>query len=163
MDKRVTTILARIIATGAGSGYSPLAPGTAGSLLGAVLWWVWADRVSRSGWDPLPGTALSIGWILLAIAAGVWASGRVVPDWGKDPSRVVVDEIAGTWIALLLLPHQLAAYALGLVLFRLFDIWKPLGIRRLERYPGGWGIMLDDVAAGLYAAVVGVALSNLFG
>jgi phosphatidylglycerophosphatase A len=163
MYMRPTMIMARFVATAAGSGYSPVAPGTAGSLLAAFAWWGWTGMAGRFGWDPGIGMVLSLSWIALVLAAGVWASEQMIPEWGKDPSRVVVDEVVGTWIALLLLPREWPAFALGLCLFRLFDIWKPLGIRRMERWPGAWGIMLDDVLAGIYAAVLGHAILHSYG
>lgn len=86
---------------------------------------------------------------------GVWATNRLEPFWGEDPSRVVVDEMAGVWIALLAAPSGNVWYALGaFALFRLFDIFKPLGIRRMESFPGGIGVMMDDILAGIYSFVV---------
>ena len=135
---------ARLLATAAGLGYLPLAPGTYGSALGAILCF------------PL----LSLPWsVLVGAAAGltvvaVWAAGQVAAERGRaDPSEVVIDEIAGMWWAAILLPASL--YDLGVVffLFRLFDVVKPSPIGRLERLPGGLGIVADDVAAGLLARV----------
>lgn len=86
---------------------------------------------------------------------GVWATNRLEPFWGEDPSRVVVDEMVGVWIALLAAPSGNVWYALGaFALFRLFDIFKPLGIRRMESFPGGIGVMMDDILAGIYSFVV---------
>jgi phosphatidylglycerophosphatase A len=78
----------------------------------------------------------------------------------EDPGFVVVDEVAGQWIALIALRPDWRHALLGLLLFRLFDIWKPWPVRRLEELPEGTGIMLDDVAAGVLALVFGVALSR---
>ncbi len=81
--------------------------------------------------------------------------------WGKDPSRVVVDEMAGMWVALLAVVPADMCYALAaLVFFRLFDIFKPLGIRRMEAVRGGWGILLDDLLAGVYAYISVSLLRN---
>lgn len=86
---------------------------------------------------------------------GVWATNRLEPFWGEDPSRVVVDEMVGVWIALLAAPSGNVWYALGaFALFRLFDIFKPLGIHRMESFPGGIGVMMDDILAGIYSFVV---------
>ena len=102
-----------------------------------VLWW------------------LTIALILIFTVAGVWAANRLEQAWGEDPSRVVVDEMVGTWIALLAAPAGHLWYGLvAFGLFRLFDIWKPLGIRRMENLPGGIGVMMDDVLSGVYGLIV---------
>ena len=134
------------IATGAGSGYLPKAPGTWGTLVGLLLWW------------PLAG--LSLAAYLAAVAVlfivGVASAGAAekILDRG-DPGVVVIDEIVGVLIALAAVPlHPVAALA-GFALFRLFDIAKPFPVGWLDRHlHGGLGIMLDDVAAGLYALLV---------
>jgi phosphatidylglycerophosphatase A len=134
------------IATGAGSGYLPKAPGTWGTLVGLLLWW------------PLAG--LSMAAYLAAVAVlfivGVASAGAAekILDRG-DPGVVVIDEIVGVLIALAAVPlHPVAALA-GFALFRLFDIAKPFPVGWLDRHlHGGLGIMLDDVAAGLYALLV---------
>jgi phosphatidylglycerophosphatase A len=82
---------------------------------------------------------------------GVWSAGKVEAAWGKDSSKVVIDEVAGMCISLLAVPVRWQYILIGLVLFRAFDIAKPLFIRRLEKLNGGWGVMLDDVLAGIYA------------
>lgn len=140
-----------IIATGFGSGYSPIAPGTAGALLATVLWWAYASFL------PEPYTLIvTICLVCLFTALGVWSSGVAERYWGNDPSRVVVDEMVGTWIALLAVPanshwgYIIAAF----VLFRFFDILKPLGIRKMENLPGGYGIMADDVLSGVYGMLL---------
>ena len=98
---------------------------------------------------------LTVALILFFTVMGVWATNRLEPFWGEDPSRVVVDEMVGVWIALLAAPSGNVWYALGaFALFRLFDIFKPLGIRRMESFPGGIGVMMDDILAGIYSFVV---------
>lgn len=139
-----------LIGSGFGSGFSPVAPGTAGALLAFGVWYLYSFLL-----PPVTVLWVTVALILLFTAAGVWASDRLIPYWGEDPKRVVVDEMVGTWIALLAVPaahlwYGLAAFAL----FRLFDIWKPLGIRRMERLPGGMGIMMDDVLSGVYGFVI---------
>jgi phosphatidylglycerophosphatase A len=74
----------------------------------------------------------------------------VEKNWGKDNQKVVIDEVAGMCISLLLVPLSVPYVAAGLILFRFFDITKPLYIRKAEHLPGGWGVMLDDVLAGIY-------------
>lgn len=143
-----------LIATGFGSGFSPVAPGTAGALLATLLWAVGALLLCDVAllW-------LTVICILLFTVAGVWATDRVEPYWGEDPSRVVVDEMVGVWIALLAAPAGAWWYMLGaFVLFRLFDIFKPLGIRRMENLPGGIGVMMDDILAGVYSFVILIAV-----
>lgn len=135
------------IATGFGSGFSPFAPGTAGALLATLIWFGVSVLVSSSCllW-------LTIIFVLLFTIAGIWATNCVEPYWGEDPSRVVVDEMVGVWIALLAAPAGNVWYGLGaFALFRLFDIFKPLGIRRMESFPGGIGVMMDDILAGIYS------------
>jgi phosphatidylglycerophosphatase A len=134
--------LARVIATGLGSGYSPIAPGTAGSLVGLLCFWPLA-RV------PLALLAVAIVGLFFV---GVAASTVVAEQVGlHDPGIVVVDEVIGMWITLALLPFTPLTAALGFLLFRLMDIVKPYPARALERLPGGWGIVADDVMAGIYA------------
>ena len=139
MVRRAADVVSRVIATAFGSGYSPFAPGTAGSAVGVLLFWPLA---------PLPWA-----WQLAAVAAvffvGVAAAGHVARSVGlEDPGLVVVDEVAGQWITLVGLPFTPAVAAAGFVLFRVMDVVKPWPARDLERLHGGWGIMADDVAAG---------------
>jgi phosphatidylglycerophosphatase A len=140
---------ATLLATWFGCGHSPKAPGTAGSL--AALFIAIALH-HYLGFAPLHFLLLAAILFLPA----VWAAGVTALATGlKDPQFVVVDEVIGQWIALagaasLNWKSFLAAFAL----FRLFDIWKPPPVRQLESLPGGWGINLDDVMAGVYAALV---------
>ena len=143
-------LLHLIIATGFGSGYFPKAPGTAGAVLATILW-LGLSLVLEPA-SLLITTALLI---ILFTFLGVWSSGVMETYWGKDPSKVVVDEMVGVWIPLLAVNNGEAHYIyyalLALLLFRLFDIFKPLGIRKMEMFKGGWGIMLDDILAGIYS------------
>ncbi len=136
------------IALGFGSGLSPKAPGTVGSLAAVVLWWfVYAQ--------------MPFVFQLATIAVG-FAVGVIVSDWMiaktgiKDPGFIVWDEFIGQWIALLLLPKTVLWYAIGFALFRLFDIVKrgPVGWAD-RRFSGGFGVMFDDVLAGLMAMGLG--------
>lgn len=141
----------KFIATAFGAGYSPFAPGTAGAAVGVLMLWglgeFWPDQFS-GGWP-------QAGWLLVAILffffLGVIATQKLEPIWGHDPSRIVVDELVGVWVAMLGVPNNWQNLLLAFGLFRLFDIWKPLGIRKFEQMPGGWGVMMDDVAAGVAA------------
>jgi phosphatidylglycerophosphatase A len=84
----------------------------------------------------------------------VWSGNKVEPIWGKDHSRVVIDEVAGLFVSVLFVPATLQYLIAGFILFRFFDIAKPLFIRRLEALPGGWGVMADDLLAGVYANII---------
>lgn len=90
----------------------------------------------------------------LVVIIGIWSSNIVEKDWGKDSSRVVIDEVAGMCISLLFVPITIQWIVIALVLFRFFDIVKPLYIRRAEALPGGWGVMTDDILAGVYSNIV---------
>jgi phosphatidylglycerophosphatase A len=202
--------LAFAIATALGIGYLPPAPGTYGSIFGAVIaalcavfflhpetiggWFSlhplkdahFADRHFLVPGSDIHDTVLIVpllcAVVLMVIlgAIGVWSCSRVVRYSGvEDPQYIVIDEVAGQHLTLLLplipiaLPHlwrhfDFSTYAIffalslvnwkyllaGLILFRVFDIWKPFPVRRLERLPGGWGVMADDSMAGIYAAIL---------
>jgi phosphatidylglycerophosphatase A len=133
---------ATLVATGFGSGYSPVAPGTAGSIVALLLFLPLA---------PLPWTA-QLAAVVVLTAAGVLAAGRYARRIGvHDPGSVVVDEVAGQWLTFVGLPFTPWLAVAGLLAFRVMDVWKPWPARALERLPGGVGIMADDVMAGLYA------------
>lgn len=154
MKKPKPSFLPVLIATGFGTGFSPFAPGTAGALLATIIWFGLSIVVSEVCllW-------LTVALVLLFTIAGIWAANRLEPYWGEDPSRVVVDEMVGVWIALLAAPAGDIWYALGaFALFRLFDIFKPLGIRRMESFPGGIGVMMDDILAGIYSFAILIAI-----
>ncbi|HVN09976.1 MAG TPA: phosphatidylglycerophosphatase A [Patescibacteria group bacterium] len=151
------------LATAFGLGRLPKAPGTWGSLAGVALAWMFAALELRTfPFDAHKVSAYLLDpflWWLLLSAAGVFAAGRVERAAGrKDPQEVVIDEVSGQWLAFLLGPAMLGAAAgwksflAGLILFRVFDITKPFPARSVESLPGGWGIMVDDWVAGLYAA-----------
>lgn len=141
--------LAIALATWFGCGFSPVAPGTAGSagaLLPAVL------LAGYAGWQPLYFGGLA----LAALGPGIWAAGRTARHYGKkDPGLVVIDEVLGQWITISgATVLNWKSWLIAFLLFRLLDIWKPEPVRRLERLPGGVGIVADDVMAGLYGALV---------
>jgi len=143
------------LAFGLGAGLSPRAPGTAGSLVALPLYVLLA---------PLPG-AVYLGLMAVLLLVGVWVTGRTERDLGvHDHSGIVFDEIVGQLIALFLVPLHLGWMLASFGLFRLFDIWKPWPIRWLNnRVHGGWGIMLDDVAAGVAAALCMQGLIAVYG
>lgn len=133
------------------TGHSPWAPGTMGALFATALWVAAAQFVPYL-WLQLATLALLVAVTFVSIPS----IRRIEADWGEDPHAVVVDEAVGVWIALLAVPASLHwGWAVAaLLLFRFFDIAKPLGIRALEAVRGGWGVMLDDILSGVYAAVV---------
>jgi phosphatidylglycerophosphatase A len=145
----------KIIATGFGSGYSPFAPGTAGALVGCVII-KWCDSIVINNCFGVDWGPWDLLLILIAVffVLGIISSKKLEAEWGHDPSKIVVDEMVGVWIALLGIPLSMLNLALALLLFRIFDIWKPLGIRQMEQLPGGWGVMMDDVLAGIYSMVL---------
>lgn len=161
------------IAQGFGSGRVPKAPGTFGSLVGII----WFYLLLLPGSWPLFAVGVGLG-----IAASIWISGRAEQILGKhDPGSVVLDEIAAIplaysgWIAVtsaqhdwtfpgikeVFQPASLGWLAAGFILFRVFDIWKPWPIGQIQHLPGGWGITADDVLAGLWAGVCLAAASAL--
>ncbi len=136
----------KAIATAGGLGYVPRAPGTAGAAGGLVVAFLLLRYTSH------PWLVMGI-LILLFTGLGVVASNRLAPLWGKDPQKIVIDEVAGMWIGLLGTGTGWFPLASSFLLFRFFDIVKPLGIRRAEHLPGGIGVMADDILAGLYTNV----------
>lgn len=139
-----------LIGTGFCSGFWPWGPGTAGALLATLIWFGCSAF--------LGGAVLVLTTILLILVfqvLGIWAANRLEPYWGEDPSRVVVDEMVGVWIALLAAPAGHLYYGIAaFVLFRFFDIVKPFGVRHMEKMGGGVGVMMDDVLAGMYSYFV---------
>ena len=137
--------LAILLATFFGAGYSPFAPGTAGSLAAVGI----AVALHLPPWQYAALAAL-------LFLPAVWAAGVTARALKKkDPGLVVVDEVIGQWIALAgARTLNWETYLAAFILFRLFDIWKPPPVRQLEALPGGWGINADDVMAGAYAAVL---------
>jgi phosphatidylglycerophosphatase A len=165
---------ALFIATVAGLGYLPKAPGTWGSLVGVGLTWVniqianlnmrfappplggnWTDRATEANfWGNQFGCAMIVSLL------GLWAANRAAAYLReKDPQTIVIDEVSGQMICYLGLltsgpiAHSWKYLLLGFILFRVFDIWKPFPARQAESLPGGWGIMVDDWVAGIYAAI----------
>ena len=134
------------LATGGGSGYSPIASGTAGSVVGVALWLA-LSRLSPASY------ALACAGV---IAVGIWAAGRAEQLLGRhDDGRITIDEVAGMLVSLAWLPARPEVAGVGFLLFRLFDIWKPFPARQAERLPGGLGVMADDLVASAYANLGG--------
>ncbi len=145
--------LIKILATGFGVGYSPIAPGTAGTLVAIPVYYFLSENPS-----PLYEITL-IGFFFLS----VWISENAEAFFGKkDDPRIVIDEVMGFLITMLWLPKAILFIILGFFLFRFFDILKPFPIRQWERkIKGGFGVVLDDVMAGIYANII-LHLISLF-
>jgi phosphatidylglycerophosphatase A len=138
--------LALFLATGGYVGYVPIAPGTFGSALGLALLW---------GMRLVADVRLEILVLVLVLVVGVWSSGVAERYAGRtDPGIVVIDEVAGMLITMLLIPVTFISVLAGFLVFRALDILKPWPARRLERLPGGFGIMADDVMAAVYGNLV---------
>lgn len=133
----------RIIATGFYSGYSPIAPGTVGSALALGIYWLFP------GFRGVP-LFLSTGILFLI---GVWAATEVEKTDGHDASIINIDEVVGMWVTLLFLPSKSwwLPMLIAFFLCRLFDIFKPFPVGHSQKLPRGWGVMVDDVLASLYA------------
>jgi phosphatidylglycerophosphatase A len=148
---------ATLVATFFGIGRLRPGPGTWGSLA-AVLIWLGLSRFIEPAWQ----TLMLAGLVVVAIAIGIPAATATAQASGvKDPQFVVIDEVAGQWITLLFAPVSWKTLLAGFILFRSFDIMKPPPVRQLEKLPSGTGIVLDDVAAGVYALAVMQLLLHL--
>jgi phosphatidylglycerophosphatase A len=145
-----------ILATWFGIGLLPRMPGSWGSLAALPLGWLIREYCGAAGLAIAAATLFALGcW-----AASVVASTSAM----RDPGAIVVDEVTGQWLALLPVPPDALLYALGFVLFRLFDIWKPWPVGWADRrVSGGFGIMLDDVLAAVYAALILLVITGVFG
>ncbi len=140
----------KLLATGFGSGLSPFAPGTMGTLVGIPISLLCLPLI-------LPARLL---FVIFLIALAIYISGRAERIYSKkDDQRIVIDEIVGFQVAMLPVAITGLSICAAFVLFRIFDIWKPFPVRHLQNLPGGWGVVIDDVAAGIYAGVIMLALN----
>jgi len=145
--------VAIFVATVGGAGLAPVAPGTVGSVVAALLLWL------------IPFSPPGLIVFLVAVtAAGIWAAPRAERLLGaRDPGAIVIDEVAGLTLALLAAPRTLPVVVVAFLLFRVFDVVKPFPARAAERLPGGMGVVVDDLVAGLYTLGVLLALSAVAG
>lgn len=132
-----------LFSTFLGTGYFPKAPGTAGSFAGLIVFWFFPAHFE-----------LQISLLIILFSIGVWSATYVELQEGADPGKVVIDEVVGQGIAILFIPKTIWLYLLAFISFRTFDILKPFPIKHIERLPAGWGIMSDDVMAGIYANIM---------
>lgn len=163
--ERITTgdRVAYALATGLGAGFTPIAPGTVGALEGVAIYLAIHALHLRQAYLLIVLAVINV----VLFAVGVWASNRTCETTGvKDPRLIVIDEVSGQLISLtplVFLPSfSITAVVIGFLLFRLFDIFKPYPIRKLERLHGGLGVMADDAVAGVYAAAL-LWLTHLVG
>ncbi len=135
--------MVRVLATLGFVGFLPIAPATWASAVVALVGY----------FLPAPPLAAAIAILLAGAALAVWICGEAEKELGHDAHPIVADEVIGQSIALLGVRHDPLSFALSFVLFRVFDVWKPLGAREAQRFPGGWGVVTDDVIAGLTACL----------
>jgi phosphatidylglycerophosphatase A len=158
MTTKNKTFWAWTAATFFGAGFGKPGPGTWGSVAATLLWFLVAGLAHLSA---IQIAILSVAGALFALVVGIPAGTIVARESGReDPGHVVLDEACGQWIALAASPVNWLHALLALLLFRVFDIIKPWPARQLERLHGGAGIMLDDVAAGVYALLVFVVIHH---
>jgi phosphatidylglycerophosphatase A len=137
----------KAIATVFGIGYIPKGGGTVAAIAFCVFFYFGVEYhlVSQMG---------LVIFTLATFIIGVFVSNKLEAGWGKDSKRIVVDEVLGMAVSLLFMPINFVIILSGLILFRIFDIWKPLYIRRTENLKGGWGVMVDDLVAGVYSNII---------
>lgn len=133
------------IATLGPIGKMPIAPGTWGSAVAVILWWILLSRRS-----------LVVKWSAIAIATvvAIWTADRAERILGHDASPIVIDELVGQWVALAFCSNKISHIIAAFFLFRLFDIWKPFPARDSQNLPGGWGVVIDDLIAGGYTGLI---------
>ncbi|HOC60417.1 MAG: phosphatidylglycerophosphatase A [Syntrophaceae bacterium] len=135
----------KVLATGFGTGLSPVAPGTAGTLAGVLICLFCAPMT----WP------LRVLFVFAVSAASVYIAGQAETIYGKkDDQRIVIDEIAGFQTAMLPVDITGLHLCLAFLLFRIFDIWKPFPVNRLQNLPGGYGVVADDLGAGIYSGFI---------
>lgn len=144
VDRNIMIKLSKIIATVCGIGLIKKGGGTIASIVYCIIWLLAPDFT--------PGLQSLL--LLLVLITGVWSSAVVEKIWGQDNFKIVIDEVAGMMIALLFVPVKIEYVITSLILFRFFDILKPLGIKKMEKLSSGWGVMADDVLSGIYALVI---------
>ncbi len=138
------TFLDKLVATGLGSGLSPAAPGTVGSVVGLLVYFI---PGFEKPYIIIPAIALFFTW-------GIFAAGRMEKEYGHDPSRVVLDEIVAMWISLVFIPKKLFLIAIAFLIFRMLDIFKPFPANYFDKKSGGLFIMLDDFVCGVFTNIL---------
>jgi phosphatidylglycerophosphatase A len=136
----------KLISTVFGIGYVGKGGGTLAAFLCCLLWYGCFYR----GNNQLVAIIITV----IIFFLGVWSASKVESEWGIDSNKVVIDEVAGMCVSLLFIPVTMTNILIGLVFFRFFDIVKPFFIKKMEKLPGGWGVMTDDLLAGIYANIL---------
>ena len=138
-----------VLATWFGAGYFPWGPGTAGSLAAILIFWL------LHAWLGV-GQGTLLAMVLIGVAPAIWSAGVTARHVGtEDPGIVVIDEVLGQWLTLAgATTLNWKSFLIGFILFRVFDIWKPWPVSQLEKLPGGIGIVADDLAAGVFGALM---------
>jgi phosphatidylglycerophosphatase A len=135
----------KILATGFGAGLSPVAPGTAGTLVGILI----CLLCYPLAWP------LRLLFVVAISAVSIYVAGKAETLYGKtDDQRIVIDEIAGLQVTMLPVAITGLHLCIAFVLFRIFDIWKPFPLDHFQKFPGGWGVVADDLGAGVYAGLI---------
>lgn len=143
----------KIIGSGLFTGYIPFASGTFGSLIAIFIYWI-------PGFEQLH---IVLPAIVILFIYGVYVSSKFENVYGKDPSQCTVDEVVGTWIALVAIPKSFLLTLTSFFIWRALDIIKPYPARSSEKLPGGWGIMIDDVVSGFYSVILVHLIVYTFG
>ena len=136
----------KLIASVFGLGYLKGGASAASSVTCIIVWFTWHTPFFHNSW-----LLLFITVVLTFL--GIYVGNKVEAEWGKDSKHVVIDEVAGMLVTLLFIPADIKWLIIGFMLFRLFDNLKPLYIKKMENFKGGWGVMLDDLLAGLYSNI----------
>jgi phosphatidylglycerophosphatase A len=137
------TFLDKLITTGFGSGLSPVAPGTIGSVIGLLIYFI-------PGFEKV---YVIVPSIVVFFAWGTFASGRMEKEYGHDPSRIVIDEVVAIWVSLVFIPKRLFLIAIAFLIFRMLDIFKPFPANYFDKKSGGLWIMLDDFVCGVFTNI----------
>ncbi len=146
--------LKKTIAAGLGTGYSPIAPGTAGAILGITVLFFLNKQLVILGFPMKKIVLYDLLAIIFFTLTGVYSIRSVHKIWPHDDNRIVIDEIIGVWIAALALPVNWKYYIGAFVAFRFFDITKPFFIKNFDNMKNDWSVMLDDILAGIYALLI---------
>ncbi|MBW7848391.1 MAG: phosphatidylglycerophosphatase A [Bacteroidales bacterium] len=154
----------RLIATMLGVGYFPVAPGTAGSMAGVVILFLTNMFLHYLGGAQPAILLINVAMTLIVFFIGAYSIKKLETIWEHDASKIVIDEVIGVWIAAYALPPHWKYYLAALLLFRFFDIVKPMFIKRIDVMQNHWSVMLDDVLAGIYSSIMlqCLILFNLF-